>query len=155
VIVLDTSALIGAFNAHYLPDVFSGFWDFLDTAWDDGRVIVPLAVYEELRRGSGGAFAWVHERRPWVVEPSEAVQRLAGDFAEAYRFRPGRDGADPFVIAEAETRRFAVATYEGMSPTGGVARSKARYDSIPDICRGRAIDCFQPARALRRVGLAL
>ncbi|MDO8187294.1 DUF4411 family protein [Conexibacter sp. JD483] len=154
-IVLDTSALIGAFNAHYLPDSIKGFWAFLDTEWRAGNVVVPRSVYEELRDGSGGAFAWVRERRPFVAEPSHDVQRLAGGLLTRFRFKQGRDRADPFVIAEASVRGFGVATYEGMSPTGTVARAKASVDNMPDICRVLRIECFQPARAWRHVGLAL
>lgn len=154
-IVLDTSALIGAFNAHYLPDSMRGFWTFLDAAWRAGTVVVPRSVYEELREGSGGAFTWVRERRPLVVDPSIEVQRLAGSLLQRFRFKQGRDRADPFVIAEASVRSFGVATYEGMSPTGTVARPKASVDNIPDICRKMKIECYQPGRAWRHVGLNL
>jgi len=61
-----------------------------------------------------------------------------------YNFKPGRDKADPFVIAEAKLAGFAVATYEGRSPTGSVARAKARIDNIPTICEKFEVRCLPP-----------
>src|SRR5690349_18206849 len=99
-IVVDTSALIGAWHMHYLPDSIAGFWTFLDQAVRTGQMVVPLAVLEELEEQSEGTHDWASARRSHVAEPSREVQQLVGDLMDRFRFKAGRDRADPFVIAE-------------------------------------------------------
>jgi hypothetical protein len=155
VIVIDTSALVGAQHAHYLPTSFSGFWAFLDEGLTSGRLLIPRAVFDELADQSDGAYAWVKEREAQVVDPIEEVQATVGELVTKYRFRDGGDEADPFVIAEAMHRGFAVATYEGRTPTGNVAKSKAHLDNIPFICKAVGVGCLQPAAAWEVAGLSL
>lgn len=154
-IVVDTSAIVGAYHAHYLPDSIMGFWDFFDEAWRRGDLVVPRAVELELADQSDAAHRWIKDRDALVAEPGEEVQRRAGELVAGFRFRPGADEADPFVIAEAERRGFAVATYEGRSPTGSFAKAKADVDNIPKVCEALRVQCFQPGEAWRHAGLRL
>ena len=154
-IVVDTSAIVGAHHAHYLPDSIKGFWDFFEQAWERGDLIVPRAVELELADQSDEAHRWIKDRNALIVETDADVQRRAGQLVEQFSFRPGADEADPFVIAEAEKRGFAVATYEGRGPTGNVARSKANVDNIPKICAALHVTCLQPGEAWRHAGLRL
>lgn len=154
-IVVDTSAIVGAHHAHYLPDSIMGFWTFFEKAWQRGDLLVPRAVALELADQSDGAHRWVHEHRQLIAEPDERVQRRVGELVERFNFRPGADEADPFVIAEAELRGFGVATYEGRSPTGSRAKAKADVDNIPKVCESLGVPCFQPGEAWRHAGLRL
>jgi hypothetical protein len=90
-----------------------------------------------------------------VGDPVEEVQATVGNLVTRYRFRDGGDEADPFVIAEAMHRGFAVATYEGRTPTGNVAKAKAHLDNIPFICNEVGVECLQPAAAWEVAGLSL
>ena len=150
--VADTSAVIGAWHMHYPPEM-EGFWDFFDQAWAAGRIVVPLPVYDELAEQSEGAFEWVKQRKDRVVVPSVEVQDAVGDLMDRFSFKPGRDGADPFVIVEAMVRQFSVATYEGRSPTGTTARARAGTDNIPTICSAVGVRALSPARAWIEEGL--
>lgn len=154
-IVIDTSALVGAQHAHYLPKSFSGFWTFLDEGLASGSLVIPRAVFDELAGQSDGAYKWVKKRESLVVNPVEAVQATVGQLVTNYRFRSGGDEADPFVIAEAMYRGFAVATYEGRTPTGNVAKAKAHLDNIPFICEAVGVPCLQPGAAWESAGLSL
>ncbi len=154
-IVADTSALIGAWHAHYLPSFVPAFWEQLEAAMTDGRIIVSELVYIEAEDQSDGLFGWLKERKALVVAPTGDVQRRAGELQQRFRFKPGRDGADPFLIAEAELRGYSLATYEGVSPTGSRARAKRDVDDMPTICEALGVDCLQPALAWRDAGLSL
>jgi hypothetical protein len=155
VIVVDTSALVGAWHAHYRPTSMGGFWKFLDAAWDAERLVISSIVFDELVEQSGDVHDWVKARKSRIIEPSPDVQRLAGHLLGAYSFKPGRDTADPFVIAEAKTRGYAVATYEGRSPTGTVARARRAVDNMPTICAAENVACLQPGEAWEYAGLLL
>jgi hypothetical protein len=68
--------------------------------------------------------------------------------------KPGvRNGADPFILAEAEIRSFTVTTYEGRSFSGVPSRNWAR--SMPGICAHFDIPCCTLPEALERLGLSL
>lgn len=136
-------------------DRWGGFWRFLDQAWVDGQLVIPSIVLDELAAQSTDVHAWVRDRRLLLVEPDDSVQRLAGDLATRYRFKVGYDAADPFVIAEAKVRGFTVATYEGRSPTGSVARARKRTDNIPTICATEGVKCLHPGAAWEQAGLSL
>lgn len=154
-IVVDTSALIGAWHAHYLPSFVPAFWDQIDAAMTDGRLLVSELVYIEAQDQSDGLSEWMKERRALLVSPRADVQRRAGELQQRFRFKPGRDGADPFLIAEAEIRGFGLATYEGVSPTGSRARAKRDVDDMPTICEALGVTCLQPAVAWRDAGISL
>jgi hypothetical protein len=154
-IVVDTSAILGAWYAHYLPDSLPGFWSFFDEAWRGGQLVVPRAVEMELAIQKDAVYRWVKDRDDLVAEPSERVQARVGELDEHFNLRSDADNADPFVIAEAQLRGFAVATYEGRSPTGTYARTKAGVDNIPTICAAIDIECLPPGEAWRRAGLRL
>jgi hypothetical protein len=154
-IVVDTSALIGARRAHYLPQSMAGFWTFFEAAWEAGDLVVPLAVFDEIGDQSDELHRWMKGHRKLVLDPSQAVQKRAGEIRGSFRFRDGRDEADPFVIAEAEISGYAVTTYEGRSPTGAVARAKLSVDNIPRICDSLGVRCLQPGQAWQDAGLSL
>ena len=154
-VVVDTSALIGAWHAHYLPSFVPVFWEQMEEAMRDGRVTVSTEAYAEIEEESDQLYPWLRERQEWLVAPTPEVQARAGEIEATYRFKPGRDGADPFLIAQAEIGGYALATYEGRSPTGSRAKAKKKYDDIPTICQGLGVSCVQPAEAWRDVGIVL
>ncbi len=154
-IVVDTSALVGAWHAHYRPGAMGGFWRFLDQRWAAGQLVIPSLVFEELAAQSTDVHEWVKARKGLLVEPDSEVQKTVGELVGRYRFKVGHDAADPFVIAEAKIRGFTVATYEGRSPTGSVARARKRNDNIPTICATEGVRCLHPGAAWEQAGLSL
>jgi hypothetical protein len=70
-----------------------------------------------------------------------------------YTMFPGagrRDGADPFVIAEAQVRTFTVVTYEGRSFSGVPTKNWAR--TMPGICKRVGVPCATLPEALTMLG---
>jgi hypothetical protein len=153
VFVFDTSAFLNGARHHYFFDTMPGVWALVEETIDDGRVIVPREVYRELFDQDDDITALVKRHEAMVVEPSEGVQRRAGEFQQMFP-KPGlRDGADPFIMAEAEDRAVAVVTYEGITFAGDPA--KKADEKLPALCAGVGIDCCTLAQALRRLGLNL
>jgi predicted nucleic acid-binding protein len=155
VIVADTSALIGARRLHYPPALAPSFWTFLDDAIRTGKVVVLDVVFGEIETQSDELHGWLKERSDLITPTSPEAQAIVGELQGKWRFGPGRDYADPFVIAYAKAHDLAVATYEGLSPTGSRARSKKTTDSMPDICSGEGVTCLNPANAWALAGLQL
>jgi hypothetical protein len=153
VFVFDTSAFINGSRHHYFLDTMAGVWALVEAAIDDGRVVVPREVYRELLAQDDEITTLVRRHEHVIAEPTEGVQRRAGVFQQMFP-KPGlRDLADPFVMAEAEARGFAVVTYEGITFAG--ERAKKADDKLPALCGEFGIGCCTLAQALRDLGLSL
>lgn len=151
--VFDTSAFINGSRHHYYLDTMAGVWTLVEASIDDGRVVVPREVYRELLVQDDEMTALVRRHEVAIAEPTERVQRRAGELQEMFP-KPGlRDLADPFIMAEAEARDFTVVTYEGITFAG--ERAKKADDKLPALCEQVGIGCCTLAQALRDLGLKL
>ncbi|HVC07143.1 MAG TPA: DUF4411 family protein [Solirubrobacterales bacterium] len=148
--VFDTSAYLNGWHDHLPPATFSSVWDFIAAEMAAGRIITPREVFTELERKDDEVTQWARERRDQFVEPSEDVQRLAGQIYALFPNPGVRDDADPFVIAETQVRGFVVVTYEGRSFDGVPHR---RWDkTMPGICRHLNVGCATLPEALTGLG---
>ena len=151
--VFDSSAFINGSRHHYPLDTMPSVWRLVEDAIDDGRVIVPREVYREILDQDDEISRLLKQHQSAVVDPSREVQARAGQLQSEFP-KPGlRDKADPFVMAEAESRKLTVVTYEGITFTGAPARGAEK--KMPAICKRLGIDCGTLSDALRRLGLSL
>src|SRR4051812_13816426 len=145
-LVFDTSAYLNGWHDHYPPATFPSVWALIVEALEDGRVVMPREVYRELTAKDDEVNVWARKRAGRVVEPGEDVQREAGVIL-AMLPNPGvRDGADPFVVAEAKIRAFKVVTYEGRSFSGVPHKNWSK--TMPGICQRLGVDCRTLPEAL-------
>jgi hypothetical protein len=153
VFVFDTSAYINGWRDHYPPTTFPSVWELIDTCFEDGRVLSPREVYNELTRKDDDVAGWAKERLDGFVEPIEEVMRAAGAIYEHELPNSGdRDAADPWVIAEARIRDFTVVTYEGRT-FSGVPTSERRWSrTMPGICNRLGVGCVTLPEALGELG---
>jgi hypothetical protein len=152
VFVFDSSAYINGWRHHYPRATFPSVWALIEDAFDDGRVLSPREVYNELTRKDDDVAAWAKQRIDGFVEPTEDVMRAAGAIFEHELPDTGRDAADPWVIAEARIRGLTVVTYEGTT-FSGVPTSESRWArSMPGICRRLGVDCSTLPEALGELG---
>jgi Domain of unknown function (DUF4411) len=151
--VLDTSAYINGWRDHYPPVTFPSVWELIETCFGGGRIVSPREVYNELTRKDDDVAAWAKERMDGFVDPTEEVMVAAGAIFEHELPDSGsRDGADPWVIAEARIRGFTVVTYEGRT-FSGVPTSEQRWSrSMPGICKRLGVGCLTLPEALGELG---
>jgi predicted nucleic acid-binding protein len=148
--VYDTSAYINGWRDHLPPTTFRSVWAFIGDEMTAGSIVAPREVLTELLQKDDEVAAWANERRDLFVEPSEAVQRRAGVIYQDFPNPHIRDGADPFVIAEAEARGFTVVTYEGRSFNGVPTR---RWDrQMPGVCQRHSVACATLPESLAQLG---
>lgn len=149
--VADTSALIGAWQRRYPPEVFPTLWDNLEVLGAAGQLLVPEEVHQELRRQSDELFAWVDARSASLVAPTSrsiiiTARAILADHRRLSMTGTGRGLADPFVIAHAEERGALLVTEE----QGG----KASSPRIPYVCaqRGLGVRCIDMLGLIRAEG---
>jgi hypothetical protein len=150
VFVFDTTAYLNGWRDHYPPTTFPGVWNLLEEQAAADIVITVREVYREIIKQDDDVSAWAKATlRALVVEPSPEVQRDAGVIAQMFP-KPGvRNGADPFILAEARARGFCVVTYEGRSYSG--APHKKWWRTMPSVCQKLDIPCCTLPEALRRL----
>lgn len=151
--LFDANVFIEAKNRYYAFDICPGFWDWMDhVAKADAGSVVP--VCDELRKGKDDLAKWANERRlqPWFLkvddgETQKAMGAVAAHVAKG-AYRPEAQGkflagADPWLIAKAQTIGAKVVTHEQSAPD-----AKSRVP-IPDVCKALGVDCVPPYDALR------
>lgn len=153
--VFDTSAFINGWNDHYSGPSFDRLWSFVADAMEDARIISPRAVNREIQRVSDALAKWARERP--FVDPDERVQNLVGELQGQHPevfSTPGRNDADPWVIALAQVEGLIVVTYEGRQFSGAPAR-RTKSPKMPEICSTLGVGCMNPSWALNELGFLL
>ena len=153
--VFDTSAFINGWNDHYPGRAFLPVWDFVAEEMTSRRILAPRAVSVEIQQRSDKLAKWAKDQP--FVDPAQDVQALVGKLQTQYAdvfATPGRNDADPWVIALAQSSGLCVVTYEGRQFSGAPAR-RSKYPKIPEICSDLGVPCINPAQALNDLGFRL
>lgn len=105
----------------------------------EGELRATDRVKAELERKDDEVLEWSDGQEGFFVPLDDAIQVAASKVIESHPrlldSRPGRSGADPFVIALAELHGCTVVTDE-------VATKSATRPNIPDICLDRDVRCI-------------
>jgi hypothetical protein len=151
--LFDANVFIEAKNHYYAFDICPGFWVWMDhVVKTDAGSVVPIC--DELRKGKDELAQWANDRRtePWFLKVDDAATQQAMKSVAAVvngvQYKPEAQakflsGADPWLIAKAQTIGAKVVTHELSSPD-----SKKRVP-IADICNHLGVECVPPYDALR------
>lgn len=128
---IDTSALIDLHTNHYPPDIFPGLWNDLQSLVDQGLLIAPDEVFQEICRKDDGLAKWGKSNRkmflPLDSDQIQAVSIILEKFPGLVDQNKTIPEADPFIIALAKCRAWTVVTSE--RPNNSPVRPK-----IPNVC---------------------
>lgn len=137
--LLDANSYIQAKNTHYRMGFCPGFWDWLDKAYDAGKISSVSLVYKELVEFGDDLSKWAKERPNHFLPVDDSSTQITftqiATFVmdmplpkqtEKIRFL---DGADPWLIAKAHATRQIVVTHEVLVP------STSQKIKIPNICQ--------------------
>jgi Domain of unknown function (DUF4411) len=151
--LFDANVFIQAKNWHYAFDICPGFWDWMDhvTKADVGSVV---PVCDELRKGRDELAQWANARRtePWFLTVTDASTQKAMTTIATHVASSGYtpqaqakflSGADPWLIAKAQTIGARVVTHEQPAPS---ARSRV---PIPNVCDALGVLWEPPYDTLR------
>ena len=152
--LLDANVLIDANRDYYPIERVPEFWDWLLNKAGEGRLKVPLEIYEEVVDGTGDLVDWLKDNRAVMVLEESVDQGFVVIVTEGgYALDLTDDeveklGCDPFLIAYAlaDLAHRCVVTTEVSRP-----RRRRANRHIPDICREFNIHCcdtFELVRAL-------
>lgn len=130
---IDTSALVNSWNRLYQIDMIPSIWEHVEAVLAEGRAVVTIQVYEEIKKKDDALFGWCKERKELFTAIDDAhIERLTGLMERHPRIAAagsGRNFADPWVVSLAQCfdPPFWVVTEEGTS-------QNANNPKIPFVC---------------------
>lgn len=145
----DTSSLVEPWRRTYPPDVFPSLWEqHLPALVNNGHLRSAEEVHVELQRQDDELLEWTTLHLDMFIEVDEAVQlsvaAILAQYPNLIDVNTGRSGADPFVIALAQTSGCAVVTEE--KPRSLI------NPKIPDVCAALGIPCMNMLQVIRDEG---
>lgn len=142
--LLDANVLIDSQNAHYEFGRVDQFWEWIAFHIEEGRVKMPLEIYQEITAKSDRLAEWANNIKSDLVLNEEVVPELANRVIEN-GYAPNLTaadmkhiGQDPFLIAYAlaNIEERIVVTREKRAP-----KKKGKNRRIPDVCDDFGIKC--------------
>lgn len=150
---VDTSAILDAWVRHYPIDTFPSFWSNFEKFIKTNIGIASELIRHELSVKDDGCIKWFKENkledffRPIddAVQNNVSVLMQNPNYQRLVEDRKGTNGADPFVIALAQSENLIVVT--GEKATMNISKPK-----IPDVCRDLNIQCISILELMRKEG---
>jgi len=142
--LLDANVLITAGSGLFQLDRVPQFWSWLERMGTEGRISVPIEIWEEFKDGQDLLGTWARTRRVGaaLILHEEAQPNLVNEVI-ARGYAPDLDdteiaevGRDPFLISAAyrAPERRVVVTGEASKPS---QRRGRRH--VPDVCEDLGI----------------
>lgn len=144
---LDTSCLINAWNKLYQPDLLPSIWEHLSRLLEEDIVLISEQVLLEIKKKDDNLAAWCAERkhrfRPIDDPTQDRLSVLMNRHRRIAAIGSGRNFADPFVIALAQTFNppLIVVTEE--------EKGKETNPKIPYLCGQEGLRCINFNELLR------
>ena len=164
--LLDANVLIRAHADYYGIDRVPQFWDWLLHHAVEGRIKIPLEIYDEMEDGGrprpGDLLLPIlrrtHVKRPLIlqeeVNPDHVTSVLTSGYGGAAPNDQGLEdmGKDPFLVAYAlaDVRQRCVVTAEVSKRSQTGPRAK-----IPDVCQDLGVRWFGPFAFFRELDFTI
>lgn len=134
--LLDANVLIAAKNLYYEFGRVDQYWEWLAFQAEQGRVKIPVEIYEEITVGKDDLAAWAKANREALLLEEEVgidlVQHVtaAGYAPDLTDIEVEAVGRDPFLIA------YALVDIENRTVVTGEVRSNKQRQNrpIPSVC---------------------
>lgn len=157
--LLDANVLIDADRDYYPLARVPEFWDWLQFQGEQGRVRIPIEIYEEIVDGDGELVEWLKrpEARSALVLSEESDPARVSEVV-AVGYAPDltddelvRVGRDPFLIAYATVavEERCVVTTESSRPS----RQRANRH-VPDVCIANGVHYCNTFELTRRLNFS-
>jgi len=145
---LDTSCLIEANNRFYAFDILPRFWDLILECCDEGIILIPEVVYEEIKeyQGKDELLEWAKEHKDILFKNmSSDVFDVNGDISNYVYEHYKEDKAeqflksgDPLIIAYAKVNGLVLITQESYKDISHSKDKDGKFQAkiqIPNICK--------------------
>lgn len=144
--LLDANILITSANGLYQLDRVPQFWDWLREMGRDGRIAIPLEIWEEFKDGNDLLGEWGRSKvvRDALILQEEAQPHIVNEVVSV-GYAPDLDdteiaevGRDPFLISYAYRAPEERTVVTGEVSRPGRTRGRRK---VPDVCRELGVQC--------------
>lgn len=144
----DTSSFIECWSGRYRRTTFPGLWTKLEGVVAEGQISSPEEVLSEVKKKEDGLHAYLKGEKEKLIVPLDeevmaATKEVLSEFPRFTGQMRGRNKADPFVIATAQTKGLIVVTEEG-------GRGSRNRPKIPLACDHFGIECMNVLSFIER-----
>jgi len=130
--------MIRAYNEAYPPRAFPNLWKRIEGMIDQGRMLMPDEVLNELEVGSDSVYHYAKSIIGFVV-PLDAIQfntarTIMNKYPNLVDLNTSKNSADPFLITLAQVKTATV-----------ISEERVRNDKqlkIPNICKWHGLRCI-------------
>jgi Domain of unknown function (DUF4411) len=154
--LLDANVLIDAHRDYYPMSRVPEFWDWLAFQAKNGRVKMPIEIFEEIVAGSGALVDWLKTeeiRTALLLDEDSEPDRVRAVLATGYSPKLTDDeiqtiGKDPFLVAHAAKDKEwrTVVTAEVSKPS-----RKGANRHVPDACADNGVNYCTIFEMLRKL----
>ncbi len=152
---IDTSGLTRGWRDSYPPNIFPSLWKDIELLIDDGSLIAPDEVFEELKRGGDDLYDWACKYPHSFISPDIEIQKTVSDIlanpehAKLVNTKSETNLiiADPFVIAVAKVHECTVVSSEEFQYSSSPKKTK-----IPNVCADMNIPHVSFLELIRELG---
>ncbi|MCD4792157.1 MAG: DUF4411 family protein [Bacteroidales bacterium] len=150
---IDTSSILDAWVRYYPLDTFPSFWTNFSLFAKNKIGIATELIKHEISNKDDGCIKWFKENKldDFFVPIDNNIQSYVTELMKNPNYqrlvedRKGTNGADPFVIALAQSQNLIVVT--GEKATNNLSKPK-----IPDVCKDIGINCITILELMRKEG---
>ena len=146
--LLDANVVIDADRDYYPIDRVPEFWDWLLYQATQGKIAIPVQMYDEIVAGSGLLVDWLRENKTsFVLSLRPDVSKVRNVILKGYTADPTEDeiqkiGKDPFIVAYAlvllgNGKETTVVTTEVSKP-----KAQRANRQLPDVCKTFDVTCI-------------
>jgi len=146
--LLDTNVFIEAKNHYYGPAICPGFWEWLDHAHANGKVLSIKKVRDELMGREDWLASWAKQRKKMFIDTNEEqtyeslrilTSWVCDNYGSAAQAKFLGD-ADFVLVGYAHAYKHTVVTTE--------IASSGKQVKIPNACKEMDVGCVNPFQML-------
>jgi len=165
--LIDANTLMTPYQSYYPFDFAPKFWYQLESAVEDGSVVILDMVKKEVEKGNDLLSEWIksiripnlidHREKDILDKYSEVLRYI--QTSESYSARALQewsqgDVADAWLIATALVHGYTIITFEASSH-GIDVRNPSSNPKIPDVCAALHVKCEKLFYMMRTLSFML
>ena len=154
--VIDSSSLIDLNHTNPI-DVFPTVWKKLEGLIDNGTLLSPKEVFNEIRQGDDQLTQWVKKQKKMFVNPTPRQIEIVKDILEKYPAivkENNKYDADPWIIALAV--ELSTSKQKTVFPVKRLVVTEERLRGsqikIPFVCQQYKIEAINVVEMFRQEG---
>lgn len=150
---IDTCCLVDMARRDYPMDIFPGLWELFEKEIQDGVIVSPTAVFEELQteHERDVLLPWAKKRKSMFLGRTPTQEAFMKIFMSKFNHcmpAGSKSWADPWLVAVSNEQGLIVVTSE-LEATVNPGTKKLK---VPNFCKEYSVTCIGLVEMFRQLG---